>query len=353
MPQLLKVEHLSAVFETSQGVIRAVDGADLELQKGETLGIVGESGCGKSALALSIMRLLPSPPGRIVSGSVFFAGRDLLLLGSEEMRRVRGRDISMIFQEPMTSLNPVLRVGDQIAEVTRLHRQESKRESRDHAVEMLHLVGIPDPEKRVRDYPHQLSGGMRQRIMIAMAMACNPRLLIADEPTTALDVTIQAQILDLIERLKSENEMSVILITHNLGIVADTAQQAVVMYAGWVVEKAPVRELFSSPLHPYTKGLMRSLPRPERDYDRSALLPVIPGGVPDLYLLPPGCRFQDRCGRVMKLCRQREPSRLEVSHGHPVRCWLYDPETQADQPAGAPGRAERGYEAGLNGHHHG
>jgi len=304
-------------------VIRAVDGVDIEIQKKETLGIVGESGCGKSAFALSVMRLLPSPPGRIISGSVFFAGRDLLLLNDEEMRQVRGRDIAMIFQEPMTSLNPVLRVGDQIAEVTRLHRGLSRRESLDHAVEMLRLVGISDPEKRVRDYPHQLSGGMRQRVMIAMAMACNPRLLIADEPTTALDVTIQAQILDLIERLKVEIEMSVIMITHDLGIVAETAQQAVVMYAGWVVEDAQVTELFSSPFHPYTEGLMASLPNPDRSYDRCALLPVIPGAVPNLYHLPPGCRFQDRCGRVMKICREKEPQLTEVNAGHTVRCWLY------------------------------
>ncbi len=326
MSQVLKVENLSTVFETSEGVIHAVEGADIEIQKGETLGIVGESGCGKSALALSIMRLLPSPPGRILSGSVLFAGRDLLLLNNEEMRQVRGREISMIFQEPMTSLNPVLRVGDQIAEVTRLHRKWTKKESLDHAVEMLRLVGISDPEKRIRDYPHQLSGGMRQRVMIAIAMTCNPRLLIADEPTTALDVTIQAQILDLIERLKSEIEMSVIMITHNLGIVAETAQQAVVMYAGWVVEKAPVTDLFSSPLHPYTQGLMRSLPDPEKDYDRTSFLPVIPGTVPDLYHLPRGCHFQDRCNRVMKICREVEPQLLEVDAGHNARCWLYGRE---------------------------
>jgi len=323
MSQILKVENLTSIFDTSEGVIRAVDGVDIEIQKKETLGIVGESGCGKSAFALSVMRLLPSPPGRIISGSVFFAGRDLLLLNDEEMRQVRGRDIAMIFQEPMTSLNPVLRVGDQIAEVTRLHRGLSRRESLDHAVEMLRLVGISDPEKRVRDYPHQLSGGMRQRVMIAMAMACNPRLLIADEPTTALDVTIQAQILDLIERLKVEIEMSVIMITHDLGIVAETAQQAVVMYAGWVVEDAQVTELFSSPFHPYTEGLMASLPNPDKNYDRSALLPVIPGAVPNLYHLQPGCRFQDRCGRVMKICHEKEPQLMEVEAGHAVRCWLY------------------------------
>ncbi len=244
MSLLLKVENLKTYFETTEGVVRAVDGVDLELRKGDMLGIVGESGCGKSALALSIMRLIPIPPGRIVSGAVLFAGRDLLPLDQGAMRRVRGRDLSMIFQEPMTSLNPVLRVGEQIAEVTRLHRGMTKREALDHAVEMLRLVGMAEPEKRVRDYPHQLSGGMRQRVMIAMAMACNPRLLIADEPTTALDVTIQAQILDLIGRLKEEIGMSVLLITHDLGVVAETAQQVAVMYAGRIFEKASVEALF-------------------------------------------------------------------------------------------------------------
>jgi len=323
MSLLLKVENLKTYFETTGGVVRAVDGVDLELREGDTLGIVGESGCGKSALALSIMRLIPIPPGRIVSGTVLLAGRDLLPLDHEAMRRVRGRDISMIFQEPMTSLNPVLRVGEQIAEVTRLHRGMAKREALDHAVEMLRLVGMAGPEKRVRDYPHQLSGGMRQRVMIAMAMACNPRLLIADEPTTALDVTIQAQILDLIGRLKEEIAMSVLLITHDLGVVAETARQVAVMYAGRIFEKASVEALFSNPLHPYANGLLHSLPNPENPYDRSALLPVIPGGVPDLYRLPAGCRYQDRCGQVMKICRAEEPPLLEVERGHTVRCWLY------------------------------
>jgi ABC-type dipeptide/oligopeptide/nickel transport system ATPase component len=232
MPAILKIENLTTCFETSEGVIRAVDGVSLEMQTGETIGIVGESGCGKSALALSIMRLIPVPPGRIISGTVFFAGSDLLLLRKEEMQRVRGRDISMIFQEPMTSLNPVLRVGEQIAEVSRLHSGLSAKDALQQAVEMLRMVGIPEPDKRIRDYPHQLSGGMRQRVMIAMAMTCNPRLLIADEPTTALDVTIQAQILDLIERLKLKTGMSVMMITHDLGVVAETAQQVAVMYAG-------------------------------------------------------------------------------------------------------------------------
>jgi len=323
MPLLLKAENLTTCFETSAGMIRAVDEVDLEIRKGDTLGIVGESGCGKSAFALSVMRLIPVPPGRIVSGSITFAGRDLLRLDHEEMRQVRGRDISMIFQEPMTSLNPVLRVGEQIAEVNRLHHGLSRKEALEHAVEMLHLVGLSEPEKRVRDYPHQLSGGMRQRVMIAMAMACNPRLLIADEPTTALDVTIQAQILDLLERLKREIGMSVLMITHDLGVIAETAQHVAVMYAGRVVENAAVEALFSNPLHPYTMGLLKSLPNPDVAYDRQTLLSAIPGSVPDLYSLPPGCRFQDRCPHVMKICREREPLLIEAESGHTARCWLY------------------------------
>lgn len=323
MGVILTVKNLTTCFETSEGVIRAVDEVDLEVRKGDTLGIVGESGCGKSAFALSIMRLVSMPPGRIASGSVIFSGCDLLRLSGEEMRKVRGRDISMIFQEPMTSLNPVLRVGEQIAEVTRLHKGLKKKDALDHAVEMLRLVGISEPEKRVRDYPHQLSGGMRQRVMIAMAMACSPRLLIADEPTTALDMTIQAQILDLIGRLRQETGMSVIMITHDLGVVAETAQHVAVMYAGRVVEKASVEALFSNPMHPYTAGLMRSLPNPDKAYDRSAMLPVIPGSVPDLYHLPPGCRFQDRCAHVMDICRKLEPQLMEVESGHAARCWLY------------------------------
>jgi len=323
MPLLLKAENLTTCFETSAGMIRAVDEVDLEIRKGDTLGIVGESGCGKSAFALSVMRLIPVPPGRIVSGSITFAGRDLLRLDHEEMRQVRGRDISMIFQEPMTSLNPVLRVGEQIAEVNRLHHGLSRKEALEHAVEMLHLVGLSEPGKRVRDYPHQLSGGMRQRVMIAMAMACNPRLLIADEPTTALDVTIQAQILDLLERLKREIGMSVLMITHDLGVIAETAQHVAVMYAGRVVENAAVEALFSNPLHPYTMGLLKSLPNPNVAYDRQTLLSAIPGSVPDLYSLPPGCRFQDRCPHVMKICREREPLLIEAESGHTARCWLY------------------------------
>jgi len=323
MSLLLKAENLTTCFETSAGMIRAVDEVDLEIRKGDTLGIVGESGCGKSAFALSVMRLIPVPPGRIVSGSITFAGRDLLRLDHEEMRQVRGRDISMIFQEPMTSLNPVLRVGEQIAEVNRLHHGLSRKEALEHAVEMLHLVGLSEPEKRVRDYPHQLSGGMRQRVMIAMAMACNPRLLIADEPTTALDVTIQAQILDLLERLKREIGMSVLMITHDLGVIAETAQHVAVMYAGRVVENAAVEALFSNPLHPYTMGLLKSLPNPNVAYDRQTLLSAIPGSVPDLYSLPPGCRFQDRCPHVMKICREREPLLIEAESGHTARCWLY------------------------------
>ena len=251
-----KSEGLRTHFETERGIVRAVDGVDLSVETGLTLGVVGESGCGKTVLALSLLRLVPSPPGRIVGGSVLLAGRELLTLSEEEMRRVRGREISMIFQEPMTSLNPVFRIGEQIAEVIRLHQGIARREALAGSVEMLQKVGIPSPEKRVKDYPHQLSGGMRQRVMIAIALACRPRLMLADEPTTALDVTIQAQMLDVIGRLQSETGTSVILITHDLGVIAEAARDVAVMYAGRIVERSPTRELFSSPLHPYTVGLM-------------------------------------------------------------------------------------------------
>jgi len=323
MPPILQIENLSTHFETARGSVKAVDGVDLRLNEGDTLGIVGESGCGKTVLALSVIRLVPRPPGRIVSGRVLFEGEDLLDLSEEQMRRIRGRRISMIFQEPMTSLNPVFRIGDQVAETLRLHEGLSARDAHDRAVEMLRLVGIPAPEQRARDYPHQMSGGMRQRVMIAMALSCRPRLMLADEPTTALDVTIQAQILELIRDLKREVGTSVILITHDLGVIAEAAQHAAVMYAGWVVEQGPVGSIFSSPLHPYTVGLMQSIPRIGTGHTGDGYLNVIPGTIPDLLELPSGCKFRDRCSRAMSVCAEKRPELIEKTPGHSVRCWLH------------------------------
>jgi peptide/nickel transport system ATP-binding protein/oligopeptide transport system ATP-binding protein len=294
---------------------------DLELEEGGTLGVVGESGCGKSVTALSIMRLIPDPPGKVVKGEIVFNGTDLLTLSEAEMRKVRGRSISMIFQEPMTSLNPVFQIGDQISEVLRLHEGMSRRESWNRSVEMLKLVGIPAPERRVSEYPHQLSGGMRQRAMIAMALACSPKLMIADEPTTALDVTIQAQILELVNRLKKEKGMSVILITHNLGVIAETARMVAVMYAGRIVEYTDVRSIFASPEHPYTQGLLKSIPRLDEDHSKKEKLEAIPGLVPSLLDLPQGCKFSNRCKYVFERCGE-EPPLLEPAPGHFVRCWL-------------------------------
>jgi oligopeptide/dipeptide ABC transporter ATP-binding protein len=313
---------LQTHFFTEAGTVRAVDGVSLTVRKGETLGIVGESGCGKSVTALSILRLIPNPPGKIVGGNIYLEGRDLLRLPEDEMRKVRGASISMIFQEPMTSLNPVFTVGDQIAEGICLHQGLSKRESWNKAIEMLRLVRIPDPDRRVREYPHQMSGGMRQRVMIAMALSCNPQLLIADEPTTALDVTIQAQILELLNQLKAELGMAVMLITHDLGVVADTAARVMVMYAGRVVEEAPVRELFTSPKHPYTQGLLNSIPRIEKA-ERRPRLQAIPGMVPDLLDLPRGCKFQARCPKLFEPCTGEEPPLKEIAPNHRVRCYLY------------------------------
>ena len=320
---LLEIQNLQTHFVTDAGTVRAVDGVNLTVRKGETLGIVGESGCGKSVTALSVLRLIPNPPGKIVAGKILLEGRNLLDLPEDEMRKVRGGSISMIFQEPMTSLNPVFTVGDQIAEGIRLHQRLSKRESWNKAIEMLRLVRIPDPERRVKEYPHQMSGGMRQRVMIAMALSCNPHLLIADEPTTALDVTIQAQILELLNQLKAELGMAVMLITHDLGVVADTAARVAVMYAGRVVEEAPVLELFTNPLHPYTQGLLNSIPRIEKS-ERRPRLQAIPGMVPDLLDLPRGCKFQARCSKVFEACRGEEPPLKPVgTANHPVRCCLY------------------------------
>ncbi len=320
---LLEIRGLKTYFFTRKGVVKAVDGVDLSLKEGETLGLVGESGCGKTVTALSIMRLISEPIGRITEGSINFEGRDLVKATESEMRKIRGNRISMIFQEPMTSLNPVLKVGDQISEAIQLHQDVSKKEAWDRSIDMLRLVGIPSPESRVNEYPHQMSGGMRQRVMIGMALSCHPKLMIADEPTTALDVTIQAQILDLISRLKERVGSSILLITHNLGVVAEVAQYVGVMYAGYIVEYADVIQLFKEPKHPYTVGLFQSIPKKKGSAKRERLQ-AIPGLVPDLLELPKGCKFQDRCSRVFQRCKEDAPPLLMLGNGHQVRCWLYE-----------------------------
>jgi len=314
---LLEVRNLCTYFHTEEGLGKAVDGVSFELRRGETLGLVGESGCGKSVSALSVMRLIPQPPGQIESGEILFAGRDLLRLSEEEMCRVRGDEIAMIFQEPMTSLNPVLTCGFQITESVILHQGVSKQEARNRAIEMLRLVGIPAPEQRVDEYPHQLSGGMRQRVMIAMALSCNPQLLIADEPTTALDVTIQAQILELLQRLQEELKMAVLMITHDLGVIAEVADRVAVMYAGQVVEYASTRDLFNSPQHPYTRGLMQSVPRLDESRER---LDIISGIVPDAREFPEGCRFAPRCPLAEDRCRSASVELRALSEEHLGRC---------------------------------
>ena len=316
---LLEVQDLRTYFTGEEGVARAVDGVGLRLFEGETLGLVGESGCGKSVSALSIMRLIPSPPGAIVGGRVLFEGRDLLQLSEREMRQVRGNAIAMIFQEPMSALNPVFSVGEQVAEAVRLHRGLDRAAARDRAIELLGAVGIPSPEERVDDYPHQLSGGMRQRVVIALAMSCGPRVLIADEPTTALDVTVQAQILALIGDLQRASGMGVLLITHDLGVVAETADRVAVMYGGHVVEEAPVQALFEQPRHPYTIGLFRSLPELAEPGER---LPVIEGAVPSAYRFPSGCRFRTRCPLARERCAEEVPLLRAVGgvEGHAAAC---------------------------------
>jgi oligopeptide/dipeptide ABC transporter ATP-binding protein len=314
---VLDIRELTTRFDTRRGPVTAVDRFSLTLEAGETMGLVGESGCGKSVTALSVMRLLPRPAGRIAGGQILFKGKDLAALPEAGMRRIRGNEISMIFQEPMTSLNPVYTVGFQIVEAVRRHRRMDRRAAREEAVRMLNLVGIPEPAARVDDYPHQLSGGMRQRVMIAMALSCRPAVMIADEPTTALDVTIQAQILDLMNRLKAEIGMAVMLITHDLGVVAETCRRVAVMYAGRIVEATDVRTLFHRPAHPYTVGLFQSLPRIG---GRQGRLRPIPGAVPSLQRLPPGCAFQERCFRSEDQCR-RDPPWTAVGPGHRVRCW--------------------------------
>jgi peptide/nickel transport system ATP-binding protein len=319
---VLEVKNLQTVFFTNSGLFKAVDDLSFSVRRGETLAIVGESGCGKSVTALSIMRLVPDPPGRIVGGSVTLEGTDVLGLDEAAMRAIRGNRISMIFQEPMTSLNPVMRIGDQITEAVRLHREISAKEAWKKAVEMLRLVRIPEPERRVHEYPHQLSGGMRQRAMIAMALACRPALLIADEPTTALDVTIQAQILALIVELQKELGTGLILITHDLGVVAQTAQRVIVMYAGKKVEEASVEALFENPRHPYTRGLMASMPAVLSFGSKTdARLTEIPGMVPSLTNLPPGCAFAPRCGLAIDKCRAEFPPLEDWGDNHFAACW--------------------------------
>jgi peptide/nickel transport system ATP-binding protein len=322
---LLEVADLRTWFFTRDGIVRAVDGVSFHVTPGETLAIVGESGCGKSVTALSVLRLIPSPPGRIVSGKIRFAGRDLLDLSEAQMRQVRGNEISMIFQEPMTSLNPVLTIGRQIAETLTLHQGLNRAKALARAVDMLRLVHIPEAERRIAEYPHQLSGGMRQRVMIAMALACNPKLLIADEPTTALDVTIQAQILDLMRELKQKIDAAIVLITHDLGVVAEMAQRVVVMYAGRKAEEAPVGPLFRRPLHPYTKGLLNSVPRLGATLaGERAPLAEIPGTVPSLKETIPGCPFEARCTFATDLCRREMPQFEEKELGHFAACFHSD-----------------------------
>ena len=320
---LLEISGLKTHFKTDDGMVRAVDGVDLKIERGETVGVVGESGCGKTVTAMTVLKLIAMPPGKIVEGRILWKGRDLVPLGASEMQQIRSREIAIVFQEPMTSLNPVYTVGEQIAEVLRRHQDLNRRDAMDRAIEMLRLVHVPAPERRVRDYPHQLSGGMRQRVMIAMALACSPELLIADEPTTALDVTIQAQILDLLAEMKAEFGMAIMLITHAMGVVAETAQRVAVMYAGRVVEEAPVEELFANPLHPYTQGLIRSIPRLDRTSGRRRRLEAISGTVPSLLNPPPGCRFAPRCSFASVACTAAIPPLRTIEGDHKVACTLY------------------------------
>jgi len=319
---LLEIRNLKTYFEVRRSVLKAVDDVSLSIESGKTLGLVGESGCGKSVTAASIMGLVPIPPGKIAGGEILFEGVNLLKLPESRMKKIRGNRISMIFQEPMTSLNPVFTVGDQVGEVIRLHQGLSRRETRDKVIKMFGLVGIPAAESRMTDYPHQMSGGMRQRVVIAMALACNPKLMIADEPTTALDVTIQAQILDLMNKLKEEAGASILFITHDLGVIAEMAQRVVVMYAGKVMEEADVDTLFATPKHPYTVGLMTSIPVLGQEKKRRRLS-TIPGVVPSLFKLSEGCLFHERCSEAREECRRIEPSIINLGNGHRVRCHHY------------------------------
>jgi len=322
---LLEVEDLRVEFAAPEGTVRAVDGVSFEIREGETLGLVGESGCGKSITALSLLRLI-APPGRISGGRIRYRGRDLLTVSEREIRKIRGKEIALIFQEPVAALNPVFTVGAQISEAIRVHNRIGRKEAMAEAVRLLGLVQIPDPRRRIHEYPHQMSGGMCQRVMIAMALSCKPSLLVADEPTTALDVTIQAEILDLLRRLREQFDLSVLLISHNLGIVAESGSRVAVMYAGRIVEEAPVREIFASPRHPYTLGLLRSMPRlGERARTGRRRLSTIPGSVPDPARREPGCPFAPRCPEAMEVCRQVEPRLLPLSPGRKVSCFLHHP----------------------------
>ena len=321
---LLDIKGLKTHFNTDAGVLQAVDGVDISINRGETLCVVGESGCGKTVTAMSILKLIAMPPGKIVEGEIMFEGRDLVPLTSHELDDIRAKEIGFIFQEPMTSLNPVLTIGEQIAESLRRHEAVTRKQALERTIEMLKLVQIPNAEGRVHNYPHQFSGGMRQRVMIAMALACRPKLVIADEPTTALDVTIQAQILDLLQDMKERFGMAVMLITHAMGVVAETAQRVVVMYAGKVVEEAPVEELFGDPRHPYTQGLIRSIPRIDLDAEHKTRLEAIGGSVPILINPPPGCRFAPRCKHAMSICTEQEPRLREIAPGHRMACHLGD-----------------------------
>jgi oligopeptide transport system ATP-binding protein len=325
---VLQVEGLTTEFATDEGVVHAVNGVSYSLKEGETLGVVGESGCGKTVHALSVLRLVPPPAGRIVAGEVLYLGIDLLRLSDEEMRQMRGREIAMIFQDPMTSLNPVLTIGDQIMEPLIWHLEMPKRQARLRAAELLELVGIPEAGRRLDSYPHEFSGGMRQRAMIAMALACDPKLLIADEPTTALDVTIQAQILDLVNRLRERLKMSMIWITHDLGVVAGLAHRVIVMYAGHIVEEARVQDLYANPRHPYTLGLLASLPRVDRARPDQRLVPIA-GAPPDLLDLPDGCPFLPRCRYAVSVCARENPGLRVMTRGHRVACWVDLPEHAA------------------------
>jgi oligopeptide/dipeptide ABC transporter ATP-binding protein len=319
---LLEVKDLKTYFYTFEGVVKAVDGVSYEVEEGETLGLVGESGCGKSVSALSLMRLIPDPPGKIVNGELLFEGEDILKIDMDDMRRIRGAKMAMVFQEPMTSLNPVLTIERQLGETLQLHKGMDKAQARAESANLLERVGIPDPERRVRQYPHQFSGGMRQRVMIAMALSCNPRLIIADEPTTALDVTIQSQILELMKALTTEFGVALVIITHNLGVVARYADRMNIMYAGKIIERGGAKEVYANPRHPYTIGLLKSVPR--LDLPRRAKLEPIEGQPPDLVNLPPGCAFRTRCRWAVDKCATEEPPLMLVGEGHWTACWEYD-----------------------------
>lgn len=332
MEPLLEIENLKMTFDTEDGRVTALDGVSLCVHAGETVALVGESGCGKSVTSLSVLRLIPCPPGRIEEGSIRFEGEDLLRKSERQMREIRGRDITMIFQEPMTSLNPVFTCGSQLMEAVGQHQRLTKAQAKEKVVEMLRLVGIPLPEQRFDEYPHQMSGGMRQRVMIGMALCCAPKLLIADEPTTALDVTIQAQILDLLIKLRKKMGMAILLITHDMGVVAEMAERVVVMYAGKVIEEAPARELFRAPAHPYTQGLLDSIPRLDVKEDE---LKTIPGNVPSLGSMPSGCRFHPRCPHARALCAERVPGLREIGGGRKTACWLGTPEMAGSGEGGA------------------